>query len=985
MSIRTSLAAICLCLLAPLGVAQKKPLDHSVYDAWKSIRGTSFSHDGKWILYVIAPQEGDSKVEVKSVAGDDKQYEFGRGSTVQFSYDSKFVVATIVPAIADVKKAQKNKAAPADMPKNSLLILNLATGEQAKIDQVTSFQLPAEDSGWFTYRPEVPKPATPNAATPAAGATAGAARTGGAGRRSGGTGRAGGASASSTTTGAPLVIRNLASGKEQKLENVGDATLSKDGTVLAYTVVSKEGKDDGVYWTTLRDNNRKTASKGKAKVAKIALSDETKALAFLSDKTADLPPAKAAKPAKTEAVADDEEEPDAAPAKPKKIGLSLYLYNPKTDKTTKIAGDETAGIPKGWIISDNSTLSFSEKGTRLLFGTVPKPPEEKKDDTPDNEKVSVDIWNWQDKRIMPQQVLQAAAEQKRSHQAVAFVDSGKVIQLETESIPSVSISVRNEGRYALGSSDLDYRLQASWDADYNDYYVIDLKAGTTHKVATKSEARFSFSPDGKYIFGYDGEKRQYFVVDPASLKRTDFKIPTALFNELEDTPSTPGPYGEAGWTRDDARLLVYDATDIWSIDPTGKSAPTNLTNGAGRMQNLHFRYLNLDPEAHFVDLSKPILLSGMNPDTKAAGYFSFNANDPHAQPKKLLFGDKLYSVPIKAKTGDLVSFTRQDFVEFPDVWVAKSDFTDAKKLSDANPQQAQYNWGSAELVNWISADGQKLQGILVKPENFSYGKKYPMITYFYERLSDSLNSYHAPAPSASTVNLSYFASNGYVMFIPDIPYKTGYPGESSMSAIVSGVLSIVSRGYVDPAKLGIQGQSWGGYEVAYLVTQTNLFNCACSGAAVADMFSAYGGIRYGTGILREGQYEHGQSRIGGSIWEKPLQYLENSPLFWLDKVKTPLLMMHNDKDGAVPFTQGIELFSGLRRLGKPAWMVSYNGEDHNLVERKNRKDWSIRLSQYFDYYLKGAPMPVWMSKGVSATMKGKTMGEELEPVPTKKE
>ena len=985
MSIRTSLAVVCLSLLAPLGIAQKKPLDHSVYDSWKTIRGTSFSHDGKWILYVIAPQEGDSKVEVKSVDGSGKKYDFARGSAVQFSYDSKFIVATIVPPLADVKKAQKNKAAAADMPKTSLLILNLGTGEQTKIDQVSSFQLPAEDSGWLTYRPEVPKPAA--SASTRTGSNTARPRTAGtgSGRRGAGTARAAGTAVPTSPNGGPLVIRNLVSGKEQKLENVGEATLSKDGLILAYTVVSKDGKDDGVYWTNLRDNTRKTASKGKAKVAKIALSDETKELAFLSEKTEDPTPAKATKSAKAEPADDDEDEAEAAPAKPKKTDLSLYLYNPKSDKTTKVAGDGSAGIPKGWVISDNSALSFTEKGSRILFGTVPKPAEEKKDDTPDSDKVSVDIWNWQDKRIMPQQILQAAAELKRSHQAIAFVGSGKITQLESEAIPSASISKRGEGQYALGSSDLDYRLAASWDADYNDYYIIDLKAGTTRKLATKSESRLSFSPEAKYLFGYDGEKRQYFVIDPATLKRTDFKIPSNLYNELEDTPSTPSPYGEAGWTKDDANLLVYDASDIWAIDPTGKTLPRNLTGSAGRMENLHFRYLNLDPEAHSIDLSKPILLSGMDPDTKAAGYFSFNANEPNARPKKLLFGDKLYSIPIKAKTGDLVSFTQQDFVEFPDVWVAKSDFSEAHKLSNANPQQAQYNWGTAELVSWISADGQKLQGILIKPENFTYGKKYPMITYFYERLSDTLHSYHAPAPSASTVNLSYFASNGYVMFVPDIPYKTGYPGESSMSAIISGVLSIVNRGYVDPTKLGIQGQSWGGYEVAYLVTQTNLFNCACSGAAVADMFSAYGGIRYGTGILREGQYEHGQSRIGGNIWEKPLQYLENSPLFWLDKVKTPLLMMHNDKDGAVPFTQGIELFSGLRRLGKPAWMVSYNGEDHNLVERKNRKDWSIRLSQYFDYFLKGAPMPVWMSKGVPATLKGKTMGEELEPIPTKKE
>jgi dipeptidyl aminopeptidase/acylaminoacyl peptidase len=403
-----------------------------------------------------------------------------------------------------------------------------------------------------------------------------------------------------------------------------------------------------------------------------------------------------------------------------------------------------------------------------------------------------------------------------------------------------------------------------------------------------------------------------------------------------------------------------------------------LTGGAGRMSNLTYRYLSPDPEAKSVDLSKPIYLSVFDSTTKAAGFAIEDVSKPFARPEKLVMQDKQFSTPTLSKDGSTLMYTRQDVTEYPDVWVAKPDFKAARKITLANPQQDQYNWNTAELVNWISGDGQKLQGILIKPENFTYGKKYPMITYFYERNSDTLHTYHSPAPSASTINLSLFPSNGYLVFIPDIPYKKGYPGESAVSAIVSGVLSIVNRGYVDPERLGIQGQSWGGYEVAYLITRTNLFRCACSGAAVSDMFSAYGGIRYGTGILREGQYEHGQSRIGANPWEKPLRYLENSPLFWLDKVETPLLMMHNDKDGAVPFTQGIELLSGLRRLGKPAWMCTYNGEDHNLMERKNRKDWSVRMSQFFDHYLKDEPMPVWMSKGVPATQKGKTFGFELD-------
>ena len=963
--------------LSSLGLAQKKPLDHSVYDSWKTIRGTTFSADGNWIVYVVAPQEGDSQVEVKSLT-DGRHYEFARGGTVQFSADSHFLVASIVPALADVKKAIKDKVAAADMPKNALLILNLADGKQTKIDTVTSFQLSKEDKGWLTYRPVPPKAATP---APAATGTAAPTRPAGGTRR--GAGRAGGAGAAAPATGTPMVLRNLATGVEQKLENVGEALMPKDGSILVYTIISKEGKEDGVYVRDLAKGAVHALFKAKTKIAQIAVSDETKAVAFLAAAT--LPsPAKPAKPA-DDGEESEAEAPAAAPKPSKPADLALYFSPAGKDKAEVVVKTDTAGLTKGWVISDHGAITFSEKGSRVFFGSIPRPAEEKKDDTPDSEKVSVDIWNWQDKQIMPQQILQASAERNRSYMAAYTLATKKVLQLETETRQSVTVSARGEGKWALGSSDLNYRLQASWDADRSDESLIDMESGQSKFLLRKSEAHLTFSPDAKYLYAYDPVLRDYFVINLASRVTLRFKTGTLLFNEIEDTPSNPGAYGVAGWTKDDSQLLIYDAHDIWAIDPTGKSGPKNLTARTGLMSGTRLRYLNLDPEAHFIDLAKPILLSSFDPDSKKAAIFSFDAFKGVDSMVRLISGDKTYSSPVKSKTGNRIWFTQQDFVEFPDVWVAKADFSEAKKLSNANPQQTQYNWGTTELVNWISADGQRLQGILIKPENFSYDKKYPMITYFYERLSDSLNTYHSPAPSASTVNLTYFASNGYVMFVPDIAYKTGYPGESSLSAIIPGVLSIVNRGYVDPSRLGIQGQSWGGYEVAYLVTQSNLFKCACSGAAVADMFSAYGGIRYGTGILREGQYEHGQSRIGGSIWEKPLRYLENSPLFWLDKVETPLLMMQNDKDGAVPFTQGIELFSGLRRLGKPAWMVSYNGEDHNIVERKNRKDWTIRLSQFFDHYLMDQPMPVWMSKGVPATQKGKTMGLELEkPVPAKK-
>jgi dipeptidyl aminopeptidase/acylaminoacyl peptidase len=252
-----------------------------------------------------------------------------------------------------------------------------------------------------------------------------------------------------------------------------------------------------------------------------------------------------------------------------------------------------------------------------------------------------------------------------------------------------------------------------------------------------------------------------------------------------------------------------------------------------------------------------------------------------------------------------------------------------------------------------------------------------MMVYFYEQNADNFHNHITPEFGRSIINFTFYTSRGYVVFVPDIVYKIGYPGESAINCVMPGVTSLISQGFIDKDRIGVQGHSWGGYQIAYMVTKTQLFKAAEAGAPVPNMTSAYGGIRWQTGLSRMFQYEHTQSRIGGSLWEYPLRFLENSPLFWLDKVNTPLLIMHNDADGHVPWYQGIELFSALKRLGKPTWMISYNDQPHWPLRYPNRKDWTTRMQQYFDYYLMDAPAPLWMTEGVPAVEKGINYGLEL--------
>jgi len=349
---------------------------------------------------------------------------------------------------------------------------------------------------------------------------------------------------------------------------------------------------------------------------------------------------------------------------------------------------------------------------------------------------------------------------------------------------------------------------------------------------------------------------------------------------------------------------------------------------------------------------------------------------PGAVPEKLQFGPYRFTTPIKAKSSPSLILRRTNFAN-QELFSSTVALAELRQISDTNPQQKEYLWGTAELITWKAADGKPIDGLLYKPENFDPAKKYPMLVYYYERNSDLLHQYTPPAPSSSSINRTYCVSNGYLVFIPDIRYRIGHPGRSAMDCIVPGVKSLIRAGFVDSSRIGIQGQSWGGYQTAFLITQTPMFRCAFAGAPVANMTSAYGGIRWESGRVRQMQYEQAQSRIGATLWEKPELYIENSPLFQADRVRTPLLIMHNDNDGAVPWQQGIELFTALRRLDRPVWMLVYNNEEHGLRQTKNRKDLSIRMMQFFDHYLKGAPMPVWMSRGLPAINKGKILELEL--------
>jgi dienelactone hydrolase len=588
------------------------------------------------------------------------------------------------------------------------------------------------------------------------------------------------------------------------------------------------------------------------------------------------------------------------------------------------------------------------------------------------EIVQVEVWGGEDDYIYPQQNKQLETERKRAYLACIDLANKQVMQLGDKEVPTIEMGAEGNASIVLGESDILYRKMTTWDQSaYSDFYLFDLEKKQRTTVGKKIKGNARLSPQARFVYWFSAPDTTWYAYSTSTGNTSKLSRSVMYANELNDEPDYPGPYGVAGWTKDDQQFIVYDRYDLWALDPEGKKAPVNLTQ-SGRKDKLVFRYMKLDIEERFIDPSRDMILSAFNEETKASGYFKLSLRD--GKLTQLVMDNFRFGGLIKARTSDKLMFTRESFREFPDAWVADINFGGLKKITNANPQMKNYTWGTVELVKWTSLDNIPLTGMLFKPEGFDPKKKYPMIVNFYERESDNLHAHVPPNPHRSTINRTTYVSDGYLVFIPDIVYKIGFPGESAHNCIMPGVTALIAKGFVDEKNIGIQGHSWGGYQISYLLTRTNMFKAAEAGAVVTNMISAYGGIRWGTGISRMFQYEHSQSRIGGTLWEKPMHFIENSPIFFVDKIQTPVLLLHNDGDDAVPWYQGIEMYMALRRLNKPVWMLNYNGEPHWPVKRENRMDFQIRMKQFFDFYLKGAPQPNWMKEGIPAVEKGITKG-----------
>ncbi|SHM23756.1 S9 family peptidase [Chitinophaga sp. CF418] len=605
-------------------------------------------------------------------------------------------------------------------------------------------------------------------------------------------------------------------------------------------------------------------------------------------------------------------------------------------------------------------LQFSQDD-KLLFFKVAK---ERTPVAKDAQQISnkLNIWDHRDIRLHSQEI----PDPYRPFSAVVPVSGGAVIQLENA---DTILSGQPGNQYALVSNVVNEE-DAYWnEQQVKSYDLISLANGTRKHVISSPQRALGveLSPAEHYVSWFDTTNQHYFTYEIATgiTRNISAAIPATLAHKhLSSTEKWP--YGTAGWLSEDQRLLVYDEFDIWQLDPGARTPPLNIADHYGQQ---HKTILRLVYPQQLLTLREndPLLVTCLD-SNKYNGFMHIKAGinrslrPVNMEPAVYHFPALVVfepPAPLKAEKAGVYILQRQSATQAPNL-VTTTDFKTFKPLSDIQPQQT-YNWLTTELVRWPMPGGTTGTGILYKPEDFDSTRQYPIIFHYYEQRSNEMHLFPKVRLSNGTLTIAWYVSNGYLVFVPDIYRPTGRNGAAILNTVVSAAQYLVARPYVNAKRMGLQGHSFGGYETNYIIAHTNIFAAAQSSAAPSELFGLHGGLGFGG---RSYHYisELGQLNQGVPPWENPDLYVQASPILFAQQINTPLLMMHNKDDSAVPFSQSVALFIALRRLQKPVWLLEYQGEGHVLYDPGCLLDFSIKQEEFFDYYLKNKNIPGWMQR-----------------------
>lgn len=884
---------------------QKATLTIEDYQEWQNLSGASWiSDDGNWLAYRVTLVNENDTLYIRN-ADTEKMHKYAFSNNPTFSPNGKWVAFAKGYAPKEEEKMKEKK----QRIENKMVLLNLETGTEETFESISSFGI-SNDSKHLIMSTYPPK--------------------------------------DSKLAGKDLIVHNLETRVSRNIGNVSEWALNDKGNLLAYIIDAEKNRGNGVELFNLEKYQINFLASDTTTFRKLAWEDEKSALTFMQ---AFYDTAFAQANHRIYAFKDLENSMNKMvfdPASRKDFVKDMYIRETYTPRWSEDLSRIFLGIDE-WDAKENEKEQDTEKAEEGDKKKVAKAEEEK---IPDME-----IWHWKDAEIIPRQRKTYNRDKDFTYLSVWNVNDDHFVQIEDQRAKDATMVGDGAAMVLLDKTPYEPQFRL----EHADLYITDAKSGN-RKLAMKNFPINNFynsSPDGKYLLYFmDKHWHTYNIATGETVNLTkDMKEP--FWNTRYDGPrEILPPFGSGGWTKNDAEILIYDEYDIWAFKPDG-SGQRKITNG--KKEEMVYRYQRIDFEEDFIDPAEPMFFNVFGDKTKESGFVKVNSNW-EIEDKLVL--DKRVRNLRKAEEANTYTYFAESYEDSPDIFVTKGKLGDAKQVSMTNPQQENYAWGKTELIEYKNADGKTLQGLLHYPANYEKGKKYPMITYIYERRTDTKNNYVAPT-DRSAYNFTHHIQNGYFVFQPDIIYKTNHPGESAVECVVPAVEKVLKTGMIDKDKVGLMGHSWGGYQTAFLITQTDLFSAAVAGAPLTNMISMYNSIYWNSGTPDQQIFETSQGRLREPYWNLMDEYVANSPVFQAKNIKTPVLMTFGDQDGAVDYHQGIEMYITMRRLSKPLIMLLYAGENHGLAKKENQQDYFTKVTEYFDHHLKGNTPKEWITEGQS--------------------
>jgi len=911
------------------GAEEKRPFTIDDYANWRSIVSTSIADDGTWVSFAYRKTRSDDEFFIKSLDSD-KEYKLMGASDPKFSDDSRWAAYILNLPWKEAEKLRKEKK---PVPRKAELI-HLPNGEKMTFENVSSFSF-SKGSGYLAVKKTKADPKAEH-------------------------------------KGTDLILYDLRAKAFHNLGNVAEFKFNEPGTHLAYIVDAADKSGNGLYLFHLSQGILTVLDAGKAEYSQLTWDEKGSALAALKGKKQK-----------------EFKEKDNILLAFTGVGTknqAAHMYDPAKDPDfpkDMVISELTASTGRSRFARPSSTirgnLFWGEDNTQIFCGLKEQekePEKPKKKEKPEKEEKSaeeeapgkkkaedteeeeppadVDIWHWKDEQIQSVQIIRADRDRNFTYRSVYNLKTRQFIRLCDERMRTATIT--QDGKWAVGQDEKDYI--SDWKESRADYYRLNTETGERTLMFKGQKETLGLSPDSKhFLYWKDSHVWDYVIATGKSINLTA-QAPVSFVDQEFDHPSTRPPYGVTGWTKDGKAVILNHKYDLY-LQPLDGSPAKNLTGGKGTGEEIRFRYIQTDPEAKYIDMEKPLLLSAFGQWTKEAGYYSLNKG----KLQRLVYDKKSYSRPAKAKNAARYFYTFEDYKDFPNYYIADQTFQNPRRVTDANPHQKEFKWGYNILIEYSNKDGKRLQGVLMIPEDYKEGDKLPMLVDFYEKNSQNLYRFSRLVYRDTPMFYKY-VSNAYLVLLPDVHFNTRTTHSDMRDCVEAAVKKVIELGYADPEHIGLHGHSFSGQGGALIATKSKMFAAVVVGAAATNLISDFNQLWKSSGTNQHQYDYYGQGRFGTNPFDDRELYIQESALFNAETMDTPLLLFHGTDDGSVEWLQAIEFYNALRFLGKNVILASYPGQDHHLDKLENQIDFQRRMEEFYDHYLKGKPAPAWMTKGI---------------------